>query len=235
MNAVFAACLQQIVQGFHAQYFVHKHPQKLIVNDIPERRFSFDIVATQNAAHFEGEIWIEGKAYARSSDLMKHYRSFIRNVALTRIYSERRRDDQFWFVSSAPFACDKGVAINSLEEVRRIIREPNEGEKVSINDGELERIEERGYEGLCRSVKTLFLTTQLMQATNLRHYAKPNESIWTITEDLYGSVPSNWDQYQAQVGRINRLASPDLIQIGQDLELPFREDLLPSPEIGRPE
>ncbi|CAN5864654.1 hypothetical protein BH09ACT7_BH09ACT7_22610 [soil metagenome] len=230
MNKVFAACLQQIVKGFRTEFHVNKNPEKLIIEIPSHRDFSFDMVARLRSIDFDGEVWIEGKAYESASDLLQHYRLFVRRVALARIHSKRVKNDKFWFVSSAPFACGEGSEIGKISWLRSTIldTESKPSKQVVISAEEINIIETLGYESLARSISALILTTTLMQTTKLKHFPEDGDNLWSLTEDLYGGrVPENWSSYTSLIAELNGLRDPNHILPGQDLELPFQEDLLP--------
>lgn len=231
MNRCFAACLQQIIKGFRAQFFVEKNPEKLTLNLPDNRGFSFDIVGRLRSNDFDSEVWIEGKAYTTASDLLQHYRQFVRRVALARLHEDRVKNDRFWFISSAPFGCTEGSEINSHAWMRKAIREsPTSAgsfKGVAISTGELDTIEEIGYEGLARSTHALILTPELMRTTKLRQFPEDGDSIWSLTKHLYhGRVPEEFGRYSQSVSAVNQLSGPDLIKVGEPLELPFLEGLI---------
>lgn len=228
MNRCFAACLQQIIRGFRTQFFVEKNPEKLTLPLPDDRGFSFDIVGRLRSNDFDGEVWIEGKAYTAASDLLQHYRRFVRRVALARLHQDRVKNDRFWFISSAPFGCTEGSEIGTHAWMRNAIRVPTGSVKeVVISADELEAIDQTGYEDLARSTHALILTPELMRTTKLRQFPEDGDSIWSLTQHLYhGRVPEEFGRYSQSVSAVNQLSSPDLIKVGEALELPFLEGLI---------
>ncbi|WP_134796994.1 hypothetical protein [Mycobacterium avium] len=230
MNRCFAACLQQIIRGFRAQFFVEKSPEKLTLDLPGDRGFSFDIVGRLRSNDFDGEVWIEGKAYTAASDLLQHYRQFVRRVALARLYQKRVKNDRFWFISSAPFGCAEGSEVGTQSWMRKTIRNPKSATsfgEVVISPEEVESIEQSGYEDLARSAHALILTPELMRTTKLRQFPEDGDSIWSLTKYLYnGRVPEEFGRYSQSVSAVNQLSSPDFIKVGEPLELPFLEGLI---------
>ena len=88
-SALFAACLQQVVKGFRAEFFANSNPEKLKIEVPMDRNFSFDILGRLSHHDTNCEVWIEAKGYDTSSKLLGHYRSFISNVALTKLYHQK--------------------------------------------------------------------------------------------------------------------------------------------------
>jgi hypothetical protein len=222
-SMLFAACLQQIVPGFRAQFYSNTHPDKMKIDVTRGRSFSFDIVGRLSHIGADCEVWIEAKGYDTSTKLLGHYREFVVNVALARLYHARVQADLFWFVASTPFACDLGAQVSTPQWVQECLTL-----RASANDGviqqdELPLVAERGFEDLANHIRVLLLTPQLMKTTGLRQYVRPNENLWTLTEKLYGGLPSMvyFQTYAQQVAARNNLLNPDLLQIGQALELPY--------------
>lgn len=219
---LFAGCLQQIVDGFRAEFFVSTTPEKLEVS-FSNRKFSFDILGRLNNGVSDCEVWIEAKGYDKASDLLEHYRSFVRRVALARLHHDRMKNDVFWFVSSSPFACSDGSDISTSKWMRSTIRESVDQKAVSIDPGEIDEIENLGFEALARSIRVLFLTAELMKTTGLKQRALQGENLWTMTQQLYGGVVPvlEYRSYADSVASTNNIPDPNLIYSGQNIWLPF--------------
>lgn len=224
-SKLFGACLQQIVRGFRAEFYSTNgaHAARLNVEIPMERKFSFDILGRLHNAHNDCLVWIEAKGYDGSGKLLQQYRNFVSNVALARIYHSRFDGDLFWFVSSAPFACDLGAKIATSQWIQNTILNSANSQDGIVYPDEVTLIEERGFDDLSRYIRALILTPELMKTTGLKHFAEAGDDLWRITENLYGGVvPLPYYQpYANSVAKLNKIPSPDDIQIGQELELPF--------------
>ncbi|MCV7015102.1 hypothetical protein [Mycolicibacterium madagascariense] len=223
---LFAACLQKIIAGFTAEYFVEKHPEKLrfdIASD-DERALTFDIQGRLVQPGYDGDIWIESKGYDKSLDLLEHYREFLKTVALARLRVDRISKDQFWFVSSAPFACNVGSQLTSAQWIRESLLKSSQEEKTNFFPGEFDALEKQtGFVGMANSIKVMFLTAPLMRATGLAYFVKQNDNLWDLTVDLYGGefLLPDYAPYVQRVAAENRLSDPDFLQVNQMLNLPF--------------
>lgn len=221
-SMLFAACLQQIVNGFRAEFYVNTSPEKLSVGLRDDRDFSFDILGRLNYGGLNCEVWIEAKGYDTSNSLISHYRNFVANVALSRLYHARMQRDLFWFVASAPFGCDLGSEIHTGSWVGKTIREISSSVSGRIHPSELAYIEERGFNDLASHLRILLLTPELMKTTGIKQYPRAGENLWSLTEKLYGEVPLTlYQPYMTDVAARNNLSDPNLLQIGQPLDLPF--------------
>lgn len=223
-SMLFAACLQQIVPGFRAEFFSNTHPEKMKVDNVNERSFSFDIVGRLSHIGADCEVWIEAKGYDSATNLLSHYRTFVTNVALAWLYHARMQKDFFWFVASTPFACDLGAQVNSTQWLRNCLRKSAEADDGIIQQDEFPLIEERGLEDLSGRIRVLLLTPQLMKTTGLKQYVRQHENLWTLTEKLYGgSLPpmTSYVPYAQHVAARNNVPNVDILQIGQALDLPY--------------
>lgn len=224
-SKLFAACLQQIVKGFRAEFFSNTHPEKLKVELPFERSFSFDILGRLAYVGSDCEVWIEAKGYDTPKNLLSHYRTFVTNVALAKLYHHRMQSDLFWFVASTPFACDLGAKVSKPQWLRECLSSRAEAQDGVIRPDEVPLVDEAGFDVLAKHIRVLLLTPQLMTTTGLREYPQPGENIWSLTEKLYGGIPPlpYFEPYAQEVARMNNLANPNLLQLGQSLQLPYLE------------
>lgn len=233
-SELFAACLQKIVDGFRAEFFSNLHPTKLKVAIPNNRSFSFDIQGRLNKVGVNCEVWIEAKGYDTSSGLLKQYRTFVANVALARQYHARIENDLFWFVASVPFGCDLGADLSTPKWLKETILANAASPAGLISQEEFPLLEERGFETLAKHIGILILTPELMKTVGLKQYPRPGDNIWSLTQKLYGGVVPvpYFAPYIQTVATMNNLADVNMLQIGQELDLPFLgwPDELPAKE-----
>lgn len=224
-SKLFGACLQKIVDGFTAQYYVAAHPNRLRF-DIPtpaDRAVTFDIQGYLSRKDNQCNVWIESKGYDKDNHLLRQYREFVVDVALAKIHLAQMADDQFWFVSSAPFATRVGAELTSAPWVRNVLYERAKSDCETFHISEYDKLEkEVGFDAIANSIKILFLTKDLMATTGLKIIPQQGDNLWDMTLDLYpGCQFSGYDVYAQRVKIVNDLASADLIHVREQLSVPL--------------
>lgn len=225
---LFAACLQQIVVGFRAEFYVNSDPHKLrfeLASD-DDRAFTFDVQGRlEHRGSSNSEVWIEAKGYDKDSGLLGHYREFLKDVALARMYIPRFETDQFWFVSSAPFGCRDGAHLSSPQWIREALLESTEETNPTFRRDEFDALErDTEFVSLADSIRVLYVTEQLVRTTGLKLFVSKNDSIWELARELYYGELSEAELaiYSGQVAALNNLPDPNRIYPGQELDFNFR-------------
>ena len=219
---VLTGALQAAIGQFRAHFTVLRNPTKLTFGaNISDSAFSFDVRGHMGGT-LPADVYIECKGRAEGSDLSAEFREFVIKSYALSTFPEHSRD-RFWFVTNVPFSCGLGRSMVSRDFIGGTVAE------AFANQHPLTRgltLDPDVVESLSGRLTAAILTDTFMRSMGLVHYVEEGDSMWTITQQLYGShlpdeLTESYEPYAMAVAHMNQLKDPSLIYPGERLKLPW--------------
>lgn len=213
-------CLEGTVNGFRGIFDAETSPEKLSFALPSGRAVSFDASGVLERKGWPPrEVLIECKGHRDGNAVLDGYRTFLGNAFFVSNTIARHSQDAFWFATNVPFGSTYGRRLTEYDVVNKLLQEHEEARSLIASAKDPVDLVHR----FLGKVTVCIFPDSFMRLTGVSYRVRQDDNLWTILAKLHGGVVPV-DDYQPianSVARQNDLASPDLIEPGASLQVPW--------------